>query len=64
MTLAAVPDSTHAALCKGFAVDRLQAWHPSASRFALPAVARIQSEATAHLDLFAVISVAIHGMQC
>ena len=64
MTLAAVPDSTYAALCKGSAVDKLHALHPSASDFALPAAAKIQGDATAHLDLFAVTSVAIHGMRC
>ena len=55
MTLAAVPDSTYAALCKGSAVDKLHALHPSASDFALPAAAKIQGDVT---------SVAIHGMRC
>ena len=64
VTPAAVPNSTPAALCKGSAVDKRQALHSSASDVAVPAAAKIQGDAIVHLVLVAVISVAIHVMQC
>ena len=55
VTPAAVLDKVTTALCKGSAVDKRQALHPSPSALKVPATAKIQGDVLVHLNFAAVM---------
>ena len=55
VTPAAVLDKVPSVLCKGSAVDKRQALHPSPSALKVPATAKIQGDVLVHLNFAAVM---------